>query len=324
MDVSHPAPTTCSHPRPVSGISTLALAIAISVAPALWADQPAIFHAETRLVVLDVSVTDRHGSVVTGLGRDAFRVSENGRSQRITILRSDDVPVSLGLIIDSSGSMRRSRAAVEAAAMAFVRASNVEDDLFVVNFADQPRLDVPLTRDVHVVEAGIARADPIGGTALRDAIVEAERYLRDHASHERRALLVITDGVDNASMSSPGELRRVVEGGGTVLHAVSFARTGQRGARNDESELTRLVELTGGTVNCVAGASEVESTVLSIARRIRSGYTIGYTPANQALDGSYRAVRVTVTRPRGLTARTRSGYWATPGNPVTRQPNVEQ
>jgi Ca-activated chloride channel homolog len=212
--------------------------------------------------------------------------------------------------------MRPARAAVEAAALAFVRASNVDDDLFVVNFADEPRVDVPLTRDVHALETGIGRVASIGGTALRDAILKAERYLGEHASHERRALLVITDGADNASAVSPADLRTTLEGGPTVLYAVSFARQGQRAPRAAERGLAELTELTGGTVYSVAGTSEVESSVLDIARRIRSGYTIGYSPADQALDGSYRAVRVTITRPHGLTAKTRSGYWATPALPT--------
>jgi len=222
------------------------------------------------------------------------------------------VPASVGLIIDNSGSMRSVRASVEAAALAFVHASNPLDEVFVLNFADTPRIDVPLTNDIHVLEAGISRVDSIGGTAMRDAILIAERYLRDRAIRDRRALLVITDGNDNASSVSRAQLRKVVEQSGSVIYAVRLV--GQSPSEDDgngDGELDRATAITGGDVHYVASMSDVESAVLEIAHQIRNEYTIAYTSANQALDGSYRAVRVKVTRP-GLNARTRPGYWATP------------
>jgi Ca-activated chloride channel homolog len=305
---------TWTRPDAGSGSPSMMLALvwAVCVVCGMAAEQPPRFQAETRLVVLNVAVTDGHGALVMDLDRAAFRVYEDGRPQRIALFRRDDVPVSLGLVIDNSASMRSSRAAVEAAALAFVRASNALDDLFVLNFADEPHIDVPFTTDRRALEAGVARVDSIGGTALRDAILEAERYVRANASHERRALLVITDARDTASVVSTAQLRRVVAGSGAVLHAVSIAHEAQRAATGSGSdELEHLAELTGGVLYHVTAASDVEATMLEIARRLRNVYTIGYTPTNQAVDGSYRAVRVTVTR-RGLTARTRPGYWAAP------------
>src|SRR5882672_11037289 len=131
--------------------------------------QPA-FRAETRLVVVHATVRNARGELVTTLERGAFTVYEDGKRQPITLFRRDDVPVSLGLLIDNSGSMRTLRQKVEAAALAFARACNPRDEFFVVNFADTPRLDVPLTGDVHALEAGIARVDAIGGTAMYDAL----------------------------------------------------------------------------------------------------------------------------------------------------------
>ncbi len=190
-----------------TGIPSTALVAAACLAVSLAAPQSPAFHAEARLVVLQVTVTNGHGERVTNLDRGSFAVFEDGRPQPITLFRSDDVPTSLGLIIDNSGSMRALRPRVEAAALAFVRASHPLDEVFVLNFADTPRIDVPFTHDVRVLEAGVIRVDAIGGTAMRDALVVAERYLRDHATHERRALLVITDGNDNASTVSTSECR---------------------------------------------------------------------------------------------------------------------
>ena len=290
----------------------MTLAVAVSLVVAAAGQPPATYHAATRLVVLHVLVTNGHGELVTNLDRGAFSVYEDGRRQSITLFRRDDVPASVGLIIDNSGSMRSVRASVEAAALAFVHASNPLDEVFVLNFADTPRIDVPLTNDIHVLEAGISRVDSIGGTAMRDAILIAERYLRDRAIRDRRALLVITDGNDNASSVSRAQLRKVVEQSGSVIYAVRLV--GQSPSEDDgngDGELDRVTAITGGDVHYVASMSDVESAVLEIAHQIRNEYTIAYTSANQALDGSYRAVRVKVTRP-GLNARTRPGYWATP------------
>jgi len=299
--------------RPGAWRCAAVLVAAVILVVGVAARSQAPFHAETRLVVLHVLVTNGRGELVTNLDRAAFSVYEDGRRQSIALFRRDDVPTSLGLIIDNSGSMRSVRANVEAAALAFVHASNPLDEAFVLNFADQPRIDVPLTNDVRVLEAGIARVDSIGGTAMRDAILVAERYLHDHATRDRRALLVITDGNDNASTISRAQLRKVVEQSGSLVYAVRLLRESTLGEeRSGDGELDHLTELTGGAVHYVASMAEVDSAVLEIAHQIRNEYTIAYTPANQALDGSYRVVRVKVTRPGRLNARTRPGYWATP------------
>jgi Ca-activated chloride channel family protein len=291
-----------------------ALAAAICLAGIGAVQQPPTFHAEARLVVLHVTVTNRHGELVTDLEPGSFAVYEDGRPQSIALFRRNDVPISLGLIIDNSGSMRSLRPGVEAAALAFVRASNPLDEVFVLNFADTPHIDVPFTNDAGVLEEGIARLDSIGGTAMRDAILAAERYLGDHAARDRRALFVITDGNDNASAVSLSECRKTVERSGTAIYAVRLVHDMSPASGNDD-ELDRLAEATGGVAEHIAATSDIEQVALAMAHRIRNEYTIAYTPANQALDGSYRAVRVKVTRPGGLTARTRPGYWATPLRP---------
>ena len=136
------------------------------------------FRADTRLVVLHASVTDRKGKLITNLDKDAFKVFENGQPQQVKIFRREDVPVSLGIIIDDSGSMSSKRSRVEAAALAMVRASNPQDEVFIVNFNDDAYLDVPFTNDMHKMEQGLARIDSRGGTAMRDAINMSLDYIK--------------------------------------------------------------------------------------------------------------------------------------------------
>src|SRR4029077_10121514 len=157
------------------------VAIALLTPLGIFAQQPA-FRADTRLVVVHATVRNARGELVTSLGRNAFTVYENGKRQPITLFRRDDIPVSLGLLIDNSGSMRTLRSKVEAAALALARASNHQDEIFVLNFNDKARIDVPFTSDVAVLEAGIARVDSIGGTAMRDAIEMAQTYLNAHGA----------------------------------------------------------------------------------------------------------------------------------------------
>jgi VWFA-related protein len=290
----------------------LAFATVASVATVVTAPQDLTVHVETRLVVLQATVTDRHGDRITDLDPQAFTVFEDGRRQPIELFQRGDVPVSVGLLIDNSRSMRLLRSDVEAAALAFARASNPLDDVFVLNFADKPRLDVPFTSDIRVLESGIARVDSIGGTALRDAVVMAEDYLREHGAHDRKALLVITDGRDNASTTSTSELRRVVQRNQAAIFAVGLSRPDDPMAHQGRDELDHLVELAGGRAYYPASIDGIHDTVQDVAHEIRTQYTIAYTPTNQALDGSYRSIRVKVAAAGGASVRTRPGYWATP------------
>jgi Ca-activated chloride channel homolog len=287
------------------------LAAAIGLLPLLGtlAQQPA-FRAETRLVVLHATVRNPRGELVTNLAREAFTVTENGKRQPITLFRRDDIPVSLGLLIDNSGSMRRLRPKVEAAAVALARASNPQDEIFVLNFNDTARIDVPFTSDVSVLEAGIARADSIGGTAAWDAVDQAQAYLSEHAARDRRVLVIITDGIDNASTVSRDHIQQQAEQRDTAIFAVGLFADGSR-VRQGRHELDHLVEPTGGMAYYPARIDEIDAVTLEIARQIRNQYTIAYAPLNQALDGTYRAIRVTVSGAVPLSVRTRAGYRAT-------------
>jgi VWFA-related protein len=272
------------------------------------AQQP--FRAETRLVVLHATVRNGRGELVTNLEQTAFTVSENGKRQPITLFRRDDIPVSLGLLIDNSGSMRTLRSKVEAAALALAHASNPLDEIFVLNFNDKARIDVPLTSDVSVLEAGIGRVDSIGGTAMRDAVNMAQVYLSEHGTRDRKVLLVITDGIDNASVVTRDRIEKQAEEHDTVIFAVGLFGAAER-VTQGRHELDQLAERTGGMAYYPSGIDEIDAVALEIARQIRNQYTIAYAPLNQALDGTYRSIRVTVAAPESLSVRTRAGYRAT-------------
>ena len=285
--------------------------VAVALLPLLGtgAQQPP-FRAETRLVVLHATVRNARGELVTNVERGAFTVYENGKRQPVTLFRRDDIPVSLGLLIDNSGSMRALRSKVEAAALALARASNPQDEIFVLNFNDKARIDVPFTSDVNVLEAGIARVDSIGGTAMRDALEMAQTYLGEHGTRDRKVLLVVTDGIDNASVVTRDRIEKQAEERDTVVFAVGLFGAEDR-VKQGRHELDQLAERTGGMAYYPAGIDEIGEVALEIARQIRNQYTIAYAPLNQALDGTYRAIRVTVSAPEHLSVRTRTGYRAT-------------
>lgn len=297
---------------------TAVLILCATAVCGLQGRQEPVFRSETRLVVLHATVRNARGQIVAGLDSKVFAVYENGRPQPITLFRNDDVPVSVGLLIDNSGSMRLLRPKIEAAALAFVRASNPDDEFFVLNFADKPRLDVPFTSDRATLEARIARVDSIGGTALYDAVAMAQAYLRAQAKHDRRVLLLISDGHDNASETPKERVRRQAELDDVAIYAVSLSAPGDEGkATRDEArrELDDVTEGTGGLLTFPSSIEAINAVALEMAHQIRSQYTIGYTPLNQALDGAYRSIRVMVAGPDRLVVRTRSGYRAIAAEP---------
>jgi len=286
----------------------------IVLALALLANlQAPSFHAETRLVVLNVSVRNARGEVVSTLDRQAFNVYENGKRQPVSVFRRDDIPVSVGLLIDNSGSMRAARPRVEAAAVAFANASHPDDELFVVDFADKARLDVPFTSDRAVLAESIARVDAIGGTAMRDAVDIAEGYLHDCGKRDRRALLIITDGNDNASSMTLDRIVREAQQRDIVIYAIAvFGHEDPAAAKHARKALDELTERSGGLSYYPSTVDEVQTVALEIAHQIRHQYTVAYTPVDQRLDGSYRTIQVKVNGPEHYVARTKVGYWATP------------
>lgn len=278
------------------------------------------FRADTRLVVLHASVTDHKGKLLTNLGKDSFRVFENGQPQLVKVFRREDVPVSLGIIIDDSGSMMTKRSRVEAAAVSMVRNSNPQDEVFIVNFNDDAFLDVPFTSDVRKMEQGLARIDSRGGTAMRDAIDMSLDYIKTHARKDKKVLLVITDGNDNASNVSLEKVVARSNQSDTLIYAIGlFSDEEKHEAVKARRALNELTGSTGGLAFYPKEVADVQALAVEIARDIRSQYTIAYTPTIQALDGSYRQIKVTVDAPGKPVVRTRSGYYATPDIVGSRQ-----
>jgi len=288
------------------------VALVTTMATAVLAQESGTFRSATRLVLLQATVIDGHGVPVTNLDRSAFTVYENRKRQAIDAFQREDVPVSIGLLIDNSGSMRTLRTKVEAAALAFARASNPMDELCVVNFADKVDLDVPLTSDLAVLERRIARVDSIGGTSLWDAIDTAQSYVGDHATRPRKVLLVITDGNDNASVARLPEVVRKAQRREIVVDAVGLFGSNVATAARGRHELERLTQETGGSAFFPAEADQINVVMLELARQIRNQYVIAYSPLNQTLDGSYRTIELSAQRGHEhFTVRTRRGYVAT-------------
>ncbi|MGP8244409.1 MAG: VWA domain-containing protein, partial [Bryobacteraceae bacterium] len=237
--------------------------------------------------------------------------------QSIKVFKREDVPVSLGLIIDNSGSMREKRAKVAAAALALVKASNPEDEVFVVNFNDEAFLDLPhgkdFTNDIGEMEEALSRIDARGGTAMRDAIRMSIDHLKEKAHRDKKVLVVVTDGNDNSSVISLENLVKAAQQSDVLIYSVGLlSEEERREAARAKRALEDLATATGGEAYFPRELAEVDRIAQQVARDIRSQYTIEYTPSNQAMDSTYRKIHITVNAPGRPTVRTRSGYFATP------------
>jgi Ca-activated chloride channel homolog len=282
------------------------------------------FRSDTRLVVLHASVADKRGKLLTDLNQSAFRVFENGQPQQVKIFRREDVPVSLGIIIDDSGSMMSKRSRVEAAALNMVRESNPQDEVFIVNFNDDAYLDVPFTSDIRKMEQGLARIDSRGGTAMRDALNMSLDYIHADAKKDKKVLLIITDGNDNASNVSLEKVVNRANRSDTLIYAIGlFSEEEKREASKARRALNELTTATGGLAFYPKEVAEVQALATQVAHDIRNQYTIAYSPSIQALDGSYRQIKVTVDAPGKPTVRTRSGYYASPDVAAPKQASLK-
>ena len=307
--------------RPLSSFLTLSLLVSSCL---VWAQTPPpkadsssseepTFRTDTRLVILPVSVVNKDGKLITDLPQKAFKVYENGVEQPIKIFRREDVPISLGIIVDNSGSMREKRQKVETASLDLVRASNPQDEVFIVNFNDDPFLDVPLTSDIKKMEEGIARIDSRGGTAMREAIDSSMTYLKKEGHRQKKVLLVITDGNDNASTISLEKLVSRAQQNEVMVYSIGLLNEEERReARLAKRALDAISRDSGGIAFYPKSAAEVDAIALQVAHEIRNQYTIAYSPTIQEMDGSFRQIKVTVNGPGHPSVRTRTGYYATP------------
>jgi Ca-activated chloride channel family protein len=277
------------------------------------------------LVVLHATVVDEKGSFVPELKADNFRVFEDKVEQKISVFSTEDIPVTLGLIIDNSGSMKEKRPQVNAAALSFVRTSNPADEVFVVNFNDEYYLDLDedFTSNPQELHEALEKIDTRGSTALYDAIVGSLDHLKK-GHKDKRVLLVITDGDDDASRESFSYTLKAAVESNAVIYAIGVfsdddRKNQKKMVRKSKKDLTDLTEATGGLAFFPERLEDVDPVCAQVARDIRNQYTLGYYPTNTATDGSFRAVKVDLVPPKGrgkLALRTRSGYYAQKAAPA--------
>jgi VWFA-related protein len=265
-------------------------------------------------VVLHVTVADKEERLVTDLTKEDFSIFEDDKPQMIKEFKQEDVPVSVGILVDNSGSMRDKRLKVNSAAVEFVKASNPEDEVFIVNFNDEAYLDTNgFTNDVARMQDALQRIDSRGGTALYDAIQMSLDFLNKKGKNDKRVLLVISDGEDNASRS---ELENVVrelqeQERTTTIYAVGLLSDEERrSAKRAERALKYIARATGGPSYFPETADEVQALTKRIAADIRNQYTITYTPTETDKPG-FRQVRVDLEgKAKRYEVRHRPGYYA--------------
>jgi Ca-activated chloride channel homolog len=270
---------------------------------------------DVNLVVLHVTVLDRNGGFVSGLGKEDFHVYEDGAPQVIQVFDHEDVPVAVGLAVDNSGSMSRKRKEVTAAALAFVRASNPRDQMFVVNFNERVSFGLPDSElfSASAVELGRALdgTPATGRTALYDAI-EAGLDRLKKATLDKKVLIVISDGGDNASHHKLGQVLEDAARSDAIIYTVGLLDE----AEDDRNPgvLRKIARATGGEAFLPQETSKVVPICEQIAADIRNQYTIGYIAPSRKLDSAFRTIKVTATGQHGekLLVRTRTGYVASP------------
>ncbi len=268
------------------------------------------FRSDTRLVVLNVSIFDKQGNIVKGLPKSAFTVYENGEKQDLKIFRQEDVPVSMGLVIDNSASMKDKRDRVASAALDLIKASNPQDEIFVMYFNEEAVLAQDFTNNIGKLEKTLRSIDSKGETAMRDALRLGIEHLRHSAKKDKKVLLVVTDGEDNSSIETQAHLVQVAQENDVIIYAVGLLGAEEpAGAARAKKQLEELTLATGGRSWFPSDVAEIAQITPVIAHEIRNQYILGYTPTNLAADGSFRKVRVEVNVP-GVTVRTRSGYYA--------------
>jgi VWFA-related protein len=268
---------------------------------------------DVDLVVFNVTVTDAKGRSVAGLTKDNFRITEGGQEQDIRFLRPEDIPATVGLVIDNSGSMRRKRSDVIDAAMAFAEASNPEDEIFIVNFNERVSMGlpaaIPFTSDREQLRVSLANTRAEGKTALYDAVAAALQHL-ERGTLQRKALVLISDGGDNASGNTESSVLALAEQSSATIYTIDIEDPDDKD--QNPKALQDLAKLTAGEAYRARSLDELPGIWRKIAGGIRSQYTLGYVSKNQAHDGAFRNVKVTATDKDGkpLRVRARKGYVA--------------
>lgn len=314
-------------PRWTVGLLSIVLASALAVAgqqpeatPPPEQDPSKPVQIKTDLVTLTLTVTDLYGRYVSGLNKNAFTIIDNNQEQEITFFSDSDAPVSVGVLFDVSGSMSGDKIQKARKALSrFINSSHPNDEYFLIAFNSRAQLLLDRTRDGDAVLQKLTLVNPRQNTALYDAVyLGIERVTR--GSHQKRALLIISDGQDNSSRYNFGEVRRLMKESDVVTYAVGIVDSGDTVSQvgmQGQAFLDELTSVTGGKSFYPANDIEMDEIFERIALELRHQYSIGYTPKDFQPDNKWRKVKVRVKPPRGLprlTVRSREGYYATPAS----------
>jgi Ca-activated chloride channel homolog len=300
-----------------------ALLFLIAVSSRAWAQEPApvptrpgdeyTIKVNVDMVVLGAIAQDHKNTLVSGLNQDNFRVYENGVLQPVKYFSHEDVPVTVGLVVDNSGSMKSKRHDVIAAALAFARSSNPKDQMFVVNFNEKVSFGLPdniaFTDQPALLQVALSRVAADGETALYDAVAVGLEHLQK-GNRDKKVLIVVSDGGDNASKHKLSEIMALAGQPGAIIYTIGIFD--DQDADRNPGVLKRLAKQTGGESFLPESLADVTPICERIARDIRNQYTIAYIPTNRKRDGAYRVIQVKASAPGygHLSVRTRTGYFA--------------
>ncbi len=267
------------------------------------------------LVRLNASVVDSSGHQVSALPESAFKVYEDGVLQKIVEFGHEDQPISLGILIDSSGSMYDKRPSVDAAALNLVKLSNPKDEAFLVDFNSEPYIDQDFTNSIVKLQQGLSYIKAGGGTALYDAVIASADYLAKNSKEPKQVLLIVTDGDDNSSNATLEEtIHRVQQLDGPSIYCIGLLFGGDlshKAAKHSKEVLLQLADQTGGQAYFPKKLQDVDGVAQKVAQDIRSQYLIEYRPSRPMSLGGYRTIHVVADESgyHGLRVRTRAGYF---------------
>jgi Ca-activated chloride channel family protein len=272
---------------------------------------------DVDLALVNVTVTDPYNRLVTGLDPDNFRVYEDNIEQEVVTFSSEDVPISIGVIFDMSGSMTNKIGKAREAAIQFFKTANPQDEFFLVSFNERAELTSAFTNSVEDLQSRMLLAAPKGRTALLDAIYLGLSQMRG-AKNGKRALLILSDGGDNHSRYNESDIKRLVKEADTQLYAIGiFDPLGYRNRTPEElngpSLLSEVTEMTGGRVFAVENLNDLPDIASKIGMELRNQYVLGYRPSNKAHDARWRKIKIKLRAPKGLpplNVYSKTGYYA--------------
>src|SRR6267154_451981 len=274
-------------------------------------------HIDVNLALVNVTVTDPYSRIVTGLEPDNFRIFEDNIEQEVVNFSSEDIPISIGVILDLSGSMANKLGKAKEAALQFFKTANPQDEFFLVGFNNHAELLSPFTKNVEDLQSHMLYTSAKGSTALLDAVYLGLSQMRG-ARNAKRALLIISDGGDNHSRYGDKDIKRLVREADTQLYSIGIFDPFEYRSRTPEelngpSVLNELTELTGGRAFTVENLNDLPDIAAKIGMELRNQYILGYHPSHKARDARWRKIKVKLRTPKGLsplTAYAKTGYYA--------------